>query len=243
MPAITTAEQARAVVGDAMSGTSPHRAELLFDWVREHRPTQVLELGFAHGFSTVHLAAALEANGAGQLTCVDNLSAHERVPTAAALVAEAGLEQRVELVYETASYTWFLHRKLREQLRDGAIEPLYDFCFLDGAHTWNIDGFAFQLVDLLLKPGGTILFDDLQWRPGDGAAPEDRAVDGVQEVWDLLVSTHPRYDELVTDGDWGWARKASGDVAVRTVVKRDGLGAAKDAARELRSYARQRLGR
>ena len=39
----------------------------------------------------------------------------------------------------------------------------YDFCFIDGAHTWDTDGFAFCLVDRMLRPGGWIIFDDLNW--------------------------------------------------------------------------------
>jgi predicted O-methyltransferase YrrM len=243
MAAITTAKEAREIGGEAISGTGPARGEMLFDWVREHRPAQVLELGFAHGYAAVHIGAALEANGEGQLISVDNVSAHERRPPAATLVEQADLGHRIELVYEPTSYTWFLHRQLREQLRDGVIEPRYDFCFLDGAHTWNVDGFAFTLVDLLLRPGGTILFDDLRWRPGDDADPEDRAVDGMAEVWDLLVATHPRYGELVTDGDWGWATKSAEDVEVRTIVRRDGLGAVKDLAKQARSKVNARFGR
>ena len=36
---------------------------------------------------------------------------------------------------------------MRERLCDGAIEPIYDFCFLDGAHSWEVDGFALLLVE------------------------------------------------------------------------------------------------
>lgn len=240
-PAIKTAKEARTVGGEAISGTGPSRGALLYDWVRENRPTDVLELGLAHGYAAIHIGAALEANGVGKLTSVDNESAHDRRPTAASLIERAGLAHRIDTVYEPTSYTWFLHRQLRKQLRDGVIEPLYDFCFLDGAHTWNVDGFAFGLVDLLLRPGGTILFDDLRWRPGEEADPEDREVDGVAEVWDLLVATHPRYGELVTDGDWGWATKSASDVTVRTVVRRDGFGAAKDLLRQARTKVQARF--
>ena len=27
----------------------------------------------------------------------------------------------------------------------------------------------------------------------------------VREIWELLVLTHPRYDEFHSDGHWGWA--------------------------------------
>jgi predicted O-methyltransferase YrrM len=242
MSAITTFEQARGVVGDTGGGTSPERGRQLFEWVREHRPQSCLELGFAHGVSTVYVATALEANGSGRLTSVDNRSAVEREPSAAELLRRAGLEHRVNLVYEATTYNWFLHRTLREHHSDGRVEPLYDFCFIDGAHTWVDDGFAFFLVDRLLRPGGWILFDDLPWKLDErsGVPEEERALAQVREVFDLLVATHPLYDRLESDGDWGWAHKSEGGAPeVRTVVKRDLLGAVLEGFRLVRA----RLGR
>lgn len=204
---------------------------MLYEWIRTHRPTNCLELGFAYGVSTVYIAAALEDNGHGRLTSVDNLTAHDRVPTASDLVRRAGLEHRVDLVYETTSYNWFLHRTLRQRSKDGAIEPIWDFCFLDGGHTWLDDGLSFHLVDRLLRPGGWILFDDLTWKPDHERFPdvpdEERQLAQVGEVFELLAATHPHYDRIETDGEWGWAHKSeSPNPAIRTVVKRDMLGAA-----------------
>jgi hypothetical protein len=103
---------------------------------------------------------------------------------------------------------------LREQLSpDSTIDPCLDFVFIDGSHTWEVDGFAFLLVDKLLKPGGWILFDDLYWRPhhehGLDLPEEQRSMAQVHEVWELLALTHPLYDEMRTNGSWGWAHKAT----------------------------------
>ncbi len=68
------------------------------------------------------------------------------------------------VVHEETSYTWFLHDTLRAQLKaDGEVEPKYDFVYIDGAHTWDVDALAFALADRLLVAGGWILFDDLDW--------------------------------------------------------------------------------
>ncbi len=99
------------------------------------------------------------------------------------------------------------------QLRDGA-GPSFDFCYLDGAHTWDVDGFAFLLLDRLMKPGGWVLFDDLDWslaedpdvKPGD-LPEEERLARQVRLVWDLLVVPHPNYGLLREDGMWGYAQK------------------------------------
>jgi hypothetical protein len=61
----------------------------------------------------------------------------------------------------------------------------------------------------------------------------------VREIWELLVATNPRYDELRTDGSWGWARKSpTPDVAVRTVVKHDLVGQLRTVAQVARSKLR-----
>ena len=58
-PVITPA-QARDVVGGTGGGTGRAKGAELFRFVSEHRFSSCLELGFAHGVSTVYIAAALE---------------------------------------------------------------------------------------------------------------------------------------------------------------------------------------
>jgi predicted O-methyltransferase YrrM len=241
---VTTAAQARELLQDDGGGTSPAAGEELHEFVREHRFERCMELGMAHGGSAVYIASALEANGAGHLDSVDLHIAKERVPPATETLKRAGLEHRVTLNYEDTSYTWFLHDKLREQLRDGErIEPLYDFVFIDGAHTWDVDALAFALVDRLLKPGGWILLDDLDWNIGDSdtSLPQvQRDLPHVREIWELLALTHPQYDEFRTDGQWGWMRKSTvPNPTTRTVVKKDLAGS----VRQLGRIAKSKLGR
>lgn len=219
------------------------RGAELYEWIREHRPGNCLELGFAHGVSSLYIAAALESIGAGKLTSVDREMALELQPLASDLLESAGLMHRVELVYEKTSYNWFLHRKLREQECDGRCEPCFDFVFIDGAHDWETDGFAFLLADKLLCPGGWVLFDDLQWKHDERyphIPPEQRELRQVNEVFELLVGTHPAYRELRSDGTWGWARKAeAGEPLVRTVYRRD----VKETLRDAVGLVRARLNR
>jgi predicted O-methyltransferase YrrM len=238
--AITTLDQVRESVGTAGGGTSTARGEELHRFVKEHRFTRCLELGFAHGVGSVYIASALEANGQGTLTSVDIPSALERKPLASELVERAGLTHRVSLEIDPDSYIWWLRKRMRDSLRDGHLEPAFDFVFLDGAHTWDIDGFAFFLVDRLLAPGGWILFDDLDWPPSDplvSDVPADtRDIPHVREIWDLLVETDPSYDELRIDGSWGYARKSlTPRPEIRTVVKHDLLAQTRQLARLARS--------
>jgi predicted O-methyltransferase YrrM len=238
---ISTAQAVAELVGDTGGGTSPRRGEEIHDFVRRQRPKRCLELGFAHGVGSLYIASALEANDSGRLTTVDIPTALARRPTAHELVDRAGLAHRVEILVEETSYNWYLHRVLREQQRDGAIEPVFDFVFLDGGHTWDADGLAVLLSTRLLRPGGWILLDDLDWK-FDERSPQipvsQRRYRQVQEIWDLLVTTDQAFDELRTDGQWGWARRSLAPVPqVRTVVKRDLVGQ----ARELNRIVRNRL--
>ena len=98
--------------------------------------------------------------------------------------------------------------------------PYFDFCYFDAGHSWDVTGYAFFLVDRLLKPGGWVVFDDLDWtyerkiKPGQpipdflARVPEDeRSTAQVRKVWDLLVCRSPGYEGHEVIGKWGVARK------------------------------------
>jgi predicted O-methyltransferase YrrM len=104
------------------------------------------------------------------------------------------------------SYNWSLMQLLAEHRG-----PIFDYVFLDGAHTWAHDALAFLLIDRLLLPGGYIDFDDYTWTlrksPSMNPAvfPEveqlytDDQIDTAQValVVDLLVKLDPAYEEVV----------------------------------------------
>jgi hypothetical protein len=97
--------------------------------------------------------------------------------------------------------------------------PQFDLCYFDGGHTWDVTGFGFVLVDMLLRPGGWIIFDDLNWtiagsvgRGGSDTytqySEDERAAQGVRLVYETLA---PRlgYTDMkeVKEFQWGVARK------------------------------------
>jgi predicted O-methyltransferase YrrM len=104
------------------------------------------------------------------------------------------------------SYNWSLMQLLAKHE-----QPIFDYVFLDGAHTWALDALAFCLVDRLLCDGGYIDFDDYSWTLGKSPSmkPEvfpvvrrlytDKQIEQAQValVVDLLVRPHPAYTELV----------------------------------------------
>lgn len=106
------------------------------------------------------------------------------------------------------SYNWSLMKVLHEHR-----EPLFDYVFLDGAHTWQLDALAFCLVDRLLKNGGHIDFDDYGWsmQKSPTMRPEANPVTAelytqeqistchVRLIIDLLVRRSGRYVEVIRD--------------------------------------------
>lgn len=195
--------------------TPPDLGRKLYDFVRAFRPARILELGFAHGVSTCYLAGGLAANGKGSLLTYDLDVARERSPNIDELLRRTGLARYVERVYSPSSYTWRLLELVEKA------DSAFDFCFIDGAHTWETDGLAFFLVDRLLSPGGWILFDDLHWTFANSPTlartervaampPDERETAQVGKVFDVLVRNHRGYTDFSVDGSWGWARKVGG---------------------------------
>ncbi|MEY2515517.1 MAG: hypothetical protein QOJ89_2875 [bacterium] len=152
------------------------------------------------------LAIAQELGGRGEIHLFDF---EDKVGAAVQRLASAGYENVVAHPNSRKlldSYNWSLMALLRERE-----QPLFDYVFLDGAHTWAVDALAFLLVDRLLKAGGLIEFDDYHWTiersPSMNRAAfpasdrmytrEQMGERQVALVVDLLVRRDKRYEELV----------------------------------------------
>ena len=204
----------------------PRAGRILYQFILDAGVADILELGFAHGTSTCYMAAALDERGSGSILTIDRPAARDLEPSIETLLERTGLSPFVDAVYAPVSYTWELMKIIQAHTVDGRCQPQFDFCFIDGAHTWEADGLAFFLVDKLLKPGGWVLFDDLGWCMSDDprllAYPSTRALPRevrdtpqVARIFELLVSQHPDYTEVRVDEGlgraWGWARKKGSD--------------------------------
>jgi predicted O-methyltransferase YrrM len=200
---------------NGVHGMTSSQAEVITDVIIKNRFQNILELGFNHGVSTCYMAGALDELGGGKITTIDLLRARDANPNVEQLLDDLGLNQYANVFYEPTSYIWRLMRMLEEDSL-----PRFDFCYIDGAHNWYTDGFAFFLVDRLLKPGGLIIFDDLDWTYDTSPTlknkefvkrkPQDeRTIPQIRQVYELLVKPHPAYTEFKTVDDWAYARKSS----------------------------------
>jgi predicted O-methyltransferase YrrM len=82
--------------------------------------------------------------------------------------------------------------------------PIFDFCLIDGAHTWETDGLAFFLITKILKSGGWLVLDDIYWtyaksptlknKPFVQYLPDDqKTTPQLKGVFDLLIRQSPLY--------------------------------------------------
>jgi predicted O-methyltransferase YrrM len=202
--------------------TSPDEGEKLYRFVRDSPVHDIVELGFAHGTSACYMAAALDERKEGRITTIDRESARAREPNIHVMLERTGLSDYVEPVFAATSYNWELLKLIERQMKDGTTEPCFDFCFIDGAHSWETDGLAFFLVDKLLRPGGWILFDDLHWSYGNSQALRDtekvrempadeRSTPQVMKVLSRLAMQHPAYSKVHVQGNWAWVGKKAAD--------------------------------
>jgi predicted O-methyltransferase YrrM len=192
----------------------PHMSLSQAEWITEHirkfRLGRVLEVGFYHGVSTCYLAAAVQPLD-GHVTTIDLPASAKREPRIEELLERCGLTERVTVYREAAGASWRLMKMLP------CNQPLFDFCYLDGGHTWQCTGFLFFLAEKLLRPGGWLLFDDLDYavaRTPDINLPwaaklteEELTTCQVGKVWELLVKGHPGFFNLIERGHWGLCQK------------------------------------
>lgn len=215
-----TFDEIRKVLGDTPYLGIDEGWEL-YQFILREKPARILELGHAHGVSTLYMAAALEETGGIAIDSVDLAAAAGRTPNLEQLLEKAGLQSLVNVHREINSYTWFLKKKIEEQSGSGVCEPIYDFCFIDGPKNWTIDGLAFFLVEKLLRENGWILFDDYQWTHSkhvgrevtDGISVRSLGDDEVSQphierIFKLLIMQHEKFSNfMVQDKWWAWAQK------------------------------------
>ncbi len=104
------------------------------------------------------------------------------------------------------SYNW----QLLKLIGSNSGRPIFDYVFLDGAHTVAVDALSFFLSDRLLRIGGYLDFDDYNWRlRGSSLDPElvnviadqytEEQIDAYQVrlIVDELVRRTLGYDEVV----------------------------------------------
>ena len=164
----------------------------------------IAEVGILNGDTSEKIASHLNEQGALHL-----FDYEERVNAVKARLHACGYDNIVGHAnsHKTFdSYNWNLMRMLKQHP-----QPVFDYVYLDGAHTWHHDALAFLLFDRMLNVGGYIDFDDYQWSferspslnpriaPHVSALYTDTQIKECQVglVVDLLVKPDRRYTSVV----------------------------------------------
>ena len=131
---------------DSVFAVDDNTGMFLHNWVLEHQPKRILELGTWRGASAIYLASALQAIGAGELVSVDVQT--NRVPMAEQNIASAGLAGFVTLVVMD------IDEYLRKQNKGK-----FDLVFMD-AEKKQQGQWLEKILSDFLNPKATILVDD-----------------------------------------------------------------------------------
>ncbi len=200
---------------DAAFGALPYmkrtQANRLRQLILNNNARNILELGFFHGKSSAYIAAVLEERGDGHLTTIDLTSARTKTPNITQILSDLRLSHRVTPIFAHRSYTWELQKMLRARPR-----PVIDLCYLDGGHTWDVSALGVFLVDRLIRPGGILVLDDLDWsiatspalqknpKPLDRFSADEKTAKPVRILWEEVLPDLG-YDHFATHPDLGWA--------------------------------------
>jgi predicted O-methyltransferase YrrM len=175
------------------------------EFIKRTECRSIAEIGIFKGHTSLEFARFL--NGNGELHLFDY---EDRVKDVANTLAGAGFHnvRTFGSSYKLLdSYNWSLATLLLQQNS----KPIYDYVFLDGAHTWAVDALTTFLADRLLKIGGYLDFDDYDWTLGDSPSlnpkvfpltsklytGEQIAAKQVKMIVDLIIRRDLRYREVV----------------------------------------------
>jgi predicted O-methyltransferase YrrM len=134
------------------------QGKICYELITEHRLSRCLQIGFRKGVSSALIAAALEDIGGGSLLAVERQQFSSSEPDIHEVLNQLGLSSFVDVRFEPRCFNWHMMKLLES----GAHET-FDFCYIDGQRTWEIDGFAYCLVSRLIRKGGWLVINHLDW--------------------------------------------------------------------------------
>ena len=174
------------------------------DFIKTTQCRTIAEVGIWKGFTSREFARFLDGNGELHLyDFQDNVDLVKRKLHSEGFTNVKAFGCSYKYL---DSYNWSLAQMLKQHG-----QPLYDYVFLDGAHTWAVDALATLLLDKLLKVGGYIDFDDHDWtlQRSPSLNPKSFSLTGklyteeqieaqqVKMIVDLLIRADSRYVEVV----------------------------------------------
>lgn len=145
-------------VADRPKGMRKSEIAILCSLIREHRSKDVLEIGMAHGSSTLEILRTLDETGGGTLTSIDPYQLPDPSHVEGGFggagvrnVEDAGYGRMHTLIPDPDYLA--LPRMVGEKRR-------FDLIFIDGYHSFDFTFLDFFYADLLLNEKGVVAFHD-----------------------------------------------------------------------------------
>jgi predicted O-methyltransferase YrrM len=231
-------EQLVCRIGDT-PWMAPHQGRRIWRHFLRFRPELALDVGTCYGTSAAYMAGACKINGVGRVVTVDSGQFDEAVDVVKwcqVLWDRCGVSDYIDMVrIPHSNYAWWLMEQVAARSSSGTCEPAYDFAYLDGAKLLALDTAAVVFIEQLLRPGGWLLMDDLDWTAEQHPemvpvvvypatetsyrfSEAERTTAHLRAVFDLVVKQHPSFTTFIEqDGQWGWAQKLPGARRLATI--------------------------
>ncbi len=127
---------------------------LLFNLIREFKPSSCVELGTCLGISASFQATALKFNGRGHLTTLEGAES----------LASRARDHLSELALDNVSV---VTGRFQDTLNGVLLsEKTVDYAFIDGHHDERATLQYFCQLLPFLAPSALLVFDDISWTPG-----------------------------------------------------------------------------
>jgi predicted O-methyltransferase YrrM len=155
--------------GQIMWSPRPWWCERFYAELRAGRPTVALEVGTSLGMTSLFVLAALARNRHGRLYTIELASA--KAVYARGLFAAFGDDRVTPLVGRSEAVLPELF----------AAVPAFDWIFFDTDHLYESTMAHLELLAGRVRPGGTLVFDDINFS------------DGMRRAWSE-ISRHPDFE-------------------------------------------------
>jgi predicted O-methyltransferase YrrM len=125
---------------------------LLQYWLRQYRPSRLLEIGLAYGVSSLFICDTVSAWKTEHYHIIDAFQERDWHSIGMRHLADAGYNPLVTLYQQLSELC------LPQLLEQG---NRYDFAFVDGWHTFDQVLLEFYYLNRMLDAGGILIFDDM----------------------------------------------------------------------------------
>jgi predicted O-methyltransferase YrrM len=135
------------------SNISRAEGEFLRRLISDRPVSRSMEIGCAYGISSLYICSVLARAGTGSHVIIDPYQFTQWHGIGVGNLRRAGFAQ-FTLIEEPSEIA------LPELLREGSV---FDFAFIDGWHTFDHALVDFFYIDRLLRTGGLVAFDDVDY--------------------------------------------------------------------------------